>query len=262
MTDESTANDQRADQPASEASGEQSQSSEPTLRIKHKGQHVDLSGEEAVRLSQKGLNYEQKMANLKTQQASLEEKQGEVTQYQQFKAYLAANPEKAGQIEGIIRGNPTTFDTDGEPMNDPTEARLNAIEQGLVQMNQHQQQAYSHQAQSQADTQVREAIARSPLLQKSPDMAYLMLLREMANDQGQDLSVAAKVVEGQFNKLAGATPEAMEAVQHAQARYAAEGGGSGAPATATRAPEELTGNDLKRGGVRRAALEFLRQSST
>ena len=261
MTEDSTAVDQQANQPVSEVPGEQSQSGEPFMQVKYKGQDIGLASDEAARLAQKGMNYEQKMANLKQQQTAVEGQQAEVAQYQQFRQYLSSNPEKATQIEAVIRGEsvPTTDELeDPDPMS-ATNQRLGQMEQYLGQLSQYNSTQHQQQAQNLADTTVRKAISESSLLQRSPDMAYLMLLQEMASDQTQDITVAAKVVEGKFLGLAGATPESVEQVQAQQARFGAEGGVSGSPATATKHPNELTKTDLKKGGVRKAALEFLQQ---
>ena len=263
MTDETTeaeAAPQTSDAPA-EAQVEQAPLDEQKIPVKWNGQEIDMSVDEIRSYAQKGVDYERKMQKVGDMRSDLESRASDLKDMEQWKTFLAGNPEKAQQIEAIVDGREY-----GYPEGEATEenraqfqqaSKIRSLEKQLESLTVEQQQVEVQRHQDRIDTEIKSSIKSSQLLKRANQSAYDAILQRLARDPSQDISTVAKVLEREWQAVADPAPgtEQYAEAKASQSRFGVEG--AGGPASVL-PPKEFTAKDLEDGGVKKAVLRLLR----
>lgn len=211
---------------------------EPMHKIKVQGEEKELPLSKVLELAQKGDDYELKMKTLKEDR----EKMGEETQR---KAEELAEQ----YLTNLAQEQPQQPQQPAQEPLDPQDKRIADLEQKLAKMEGSTEETKVAQYELQYEKNLADCKTKFPLMDEKVILATLS-----ANPQLNMEELAKESHEGKEKERDGWIKDYLESKTKQPKET---GGGPSAPPLTP--PKEMSGKDLIKGNVKRAATEFIRE---
>lgn len=245
---------------------------EELVEINYRGNPVKLSKEQLIALSQKGFDYENKMAALK-------ETSADYAGYEAMRDWMEENPDKAEKIQAIIQGQETeiapkeeeqdedwltTFDEDEEDIpkkkqRTESDAELQALKRQVAEMRAEREAKKAEQQTKAMGEFLQNEVAKYPELVEFGELAFAPILGVLASRPDVDPAQVVKVVAAQYkDKLkeirGGYVKKKKESLEHVPLDKP-----QGSNPTILR-KKTFSGKDLDTGDLRRAVFAKFNQN--
>lgn len=248
---------------------------DPDEVISYRGHPVKLKKSKVAELAEKGFDYEAKQAKLTELRQAVEQDREGLDTYQQYRAWLKANPNAAKAISGLIqhyeeKGELPLVDFE-KPSTDPEslEGRPHpGIMRALERISSRLDRIDTERATQDVATRLVRAVESNPILKRiadsSPEREKAVLQKltdELKADPSANLEAVAQAVATEWSMVAetlGASKKYLDEKTEAKQRFRHnEHPDDTPPEPHVPEPVKLTGHDLKNGRVRREATAWM-----
>ena len=240
------------------------------LTLTHKGHTLNVTLEKATELAQKGMNYEQKMAQLKEERAAIQRDAEQFAAYEQLKAHLQQHPEHAQAWQRIVAGEKVRFEGDppangraaaaggaGKTTQSGDPDRLAKVEAELERVTSLMQNQQVANQQAALGSRMEAEVAQYPHVQgdQAKSMVKSMALQYMQANPGESVDAAMAVAASQFGAaLKGAQQAELDRSRDSDFQRIGRGRDGGLPALTEE--ETPTMEDMKSGKLREKAANI------
>ncbi len=205
-----------------------------TLTLVRHGQEHKVPLSKAVELAQKGLDYEKKMAEIKSQRELLESEKAAYEEYKRFQEYLRSNPTVQEAVKRALADPDSVLNTSRDDLDDDTDGMsASALEELRREIREAKMKLGEFEAKERASEisdNIRSEISGYPWLTgKRADLAFRQVFAVLR--ESPETPVAAAVLQVAQEIRDAMTAEQKDALDNSNKNrnYKSEPPGSGLP---------------------------------